>query len=142
MGEITISRYGRTRFWAVRDVSGELICVCVYKRGAMEVARRLGAGLSYCLQDASPWPETPAEPAREPVRALPMAADQGEDPGSGSDRRLRAGDEDSLKNPWTISPSHPSETQVRCEDSTDNERKTHEEQHGIEEGSDPKGPEG
>jgi hypothetical protein len=81
---------------------------------AREGERRLGAGLSYCLRDASPLRETPAELAREPVRALPMAADQGEDPGSGSDRRLRAGGEDSLKNPWTISPSHPSETQVRA----------------------------
>jgi hypothetical protein len=40
---VTVSKYGRTRFWAVRDGGGELICVCVYKRGAMEVARRLGA---------------------------------------------------------------------------------------------------
>jgi hypothetical protein len=71
MGEITISRYGRTRFWAVRDVSGELICVCVYKRGAMEVARRLGAGLSYCLGDASPLRETPPQPARDGLRDLP-----------------------------------------------------------------------
>ena len=139
---VTVSKYGRTRFWAVRDGGGELICVCVYKRGAMEVARRLGAGLSYCLQDASPLRETPAEPARELLRALPMAGDQGEDPGFGSERRLGAGGEDSLKNPWTISPSHPSETQVRCEDSPDNERKTDEEQCRIEERSDPEGPEG
>jgi hypothetical protein len=78
MGEITISRYGRTRFWAVRDVSGELICVCVYKRGALEVARRLGAGLSYCLRDASPLrAEAPAEPARDGLRDLPNGPRQG-----------------------------------------------------------------
>ena len=73
MDSITVSRHKRTRFWAVRSVDGELICVCVYKRGAMEVARRLEAGSSYCLHDASPLPENPPEPAREPVRALPKA---------------------------------------------------------------------
>ena len=35
-----IEKYGR-RFWAVYDVDGTLICVTVYKRGAMEVVRRL-----------------------------------------------------------------------------------------------------
>jgi hypothetical protein len=38
-GSIRIKRYGR--FWEVRDAAGELICICVYKRGALEVARRL-----------------------------------------------------------------------------------------------------
>lgn len=37
---MSITRYGR--FWAVYD--GEfLVCVCVYKRGAEEVVRRLQA---------------------------------------------------------------------------------------------------
>jgi hypothetical protein len=36
---VTISKRGR--FWAVHDEAGELICICVYKRGALEVARRL-----------------------------------------------------------------------------------------------------
>jgi hypothetical protein len=31
------------RYWAVRDSDGSLICLCVYKRGAMEVLRRLQA---------------------------------------------------------------------------------------------------
>lgn len=31
------------RFWAVRDSSGALVCVTVYKRGAKEVVRRLCA---------------------------------------------------------------------------------------------------
>jgi hypothetical protein len=39
---MTITRYKRTRFWAVYDASGSLICICVYKKGAEEVARRLG----------------------------------------------------------------------------------------------------
>jgi len=37
----TVTRYGQGRFWAVRDSAGELVCVCVYKRGAQEVIRRL-----------------------------------------------------------------------------------------------------
>jgi len=35
-----IERYKR-RFWAVRDPDGSLVCVCVYKKGAKEVVRRL-----------------------------------------------------------------------------------------------------
>jgi hypothetical protein len=36
-----IERYGKTRYWAVRDADGTLVCLCVYKRGALEVVRRL-----------------------------------------------------------------------------------------------------
>lgn len=35
-----ITKYGR--YWAVYDQAGALVCVCVYKRGATEVKRRLG----------------------------------------------------------------------------------------------------
>ena len=38
---MTVSRYKATRFWAVLDGAGALVCVCVYKRGAEEVIRRL-----------------------------------------------------------------------------------------------------
>jgi hypothetical protein len=38
---MTITRYGR--YWAVLDADGSLICLCVYKRGALEVLRRLQA---------------------------------------------------------------------------------------------------
>jgi len=41
MDSFSISKHGHSRFWAVRDAAGELVCVCVYKRGAVEVARRL-----------------------------------------------------------------------------------------------------
>ncbi|HOW68822.1 MAG TPA: hypothetical protein P5186_29380 [Candidatus Paceibacterota bacterium] len=41
MSQFTVTRYGQGRFWAVRDTTGELVCVCVYKRGAVEVIRRL-----------------------------------------------------------------------------------------------------
>jgi hypothetical protein len=36
-----IARYQHTRYWAVYASDGALICVCVYKRGALEVLRRL-----------------------------------------------------------------------------------------------------
>jgi len=38
-----IERYGNTRYGAVRDSDGSLICLCVYKRGALAVLRRLQA---------------------------------------------------------------------------------------------------
>ncbi len=31
----------RGRYWAVYDGAGALVCLAVYKRGAVEVARRL-----------------------------------------------------------------------------------------------------
>lgn len=37
--KMAIEKHGR--FWAVRDESGELVCITVYKRGAKEVIRRL-----------------------------------------------------------------------------------------------------
>lgn len=36
----TIKRRGK--FWEVIDAEGELVCLTVYKRGAVEVVRRLG----------------------------------------------------------------------------------------------------
>lgn len=35
----TIDRYGR--HWQVLDALGQIVCVTVYKRGALEVVRRL-----------------------------------------------------------------------------------------------------
>ena len=37
-----VLRYKR-RYWAVYDARGDLIVVCLYKKGAMEVKRRLDA---------------------------------------------------------------------------------------------------
>jgi hypothetical protein len=37
---MTIRKYGG-RYWALYDDAGELVCVCLYKRGAAEVLRRL-----------------------------------------------------------------------------------------------------
>jgi hypothetical protein len=36
---MTITPYGR--YWAVYDAENVLVCVCLYKRGAQEVVRRL-----------------------------------------------------------------------------------------------------
>ena len=69
MGSITVNRHKHTRFWAVRSGAGELICVCVYKRGALEVARRLETQHSFCLRDAPPPADPP--PKKGPVRERP-----------------------------------------------------------------------
>jgi hypothetical protein len=37
---MTIRKYGG-RYWALYDDAGELVCVCLYKKGAAEVLRRL-----------------------------------------------------------------------------------------------------
>jgi hypothetical protein len=36
-----ISRWKNGRFWSLTDARGELVCVCVYKKGASEVKRIL-----------------------------------------------------------------------------------------------------
>jgi hypothetical protein len=36
---MSIRKYGR--YWAVYDTAGTLVCVCLYKKGAQEVLRRL-----------------------------------------------------------------------------------------------------
>ena len=41
MNAFAVTKHGHSRFWAVRDPAGELVCICLYKRGAVEVARRL-----------------------------------------------------------------------------------------------------
>ena len=35
-----IEKYGK--YWVVYDEAGELVCVCVYKKGAEEVVKRIG----------------------------------------------------------------------------------------------------
>ena len=41
---LDIGKYKHSRFWAVREggPSGKLVCLCVYRKGAREVVRRLG----------------------------------------------------------------------------------------------------
>ncbi len=50
MEQFRVERYGQTRFFAVYDATNALICVCVYRKGATEVARRLQA-----LDEAQRW---------------------------------------------------------------------------------------
>ncbi len=38
-----IERYRNTRNWVVLDTDGSLVCLCVYRKGAREVVRRLQA---------------------------------------------------------------------------------------------------
>ena len=53
---MTVKKHGR--YWKVLDAEGALICMTVYKRGALEVVRRLQA-----LDDAQRWVDVngPAE---------------------------------------------------------------------------------
>ncbi|MBM3223564.1 MAG: hypothetical protein FJZ47_07165 [Candidatus Tectomicrobia bacterium] len=47
-----IARYGKTRYWAVYD-GATLVCVCLYKKGALEVVQRLQG-----LDAAQQWQNT------------------------------------------------------------------------------------
>jgi hypothetical protein len=38
---MSIRKYGR--YWGVYDAAGVLVCVCLYKKGATEVVRRLSS---------------------------------------------------------------------------------------------------
>ena len=61
MKTFTLTKHGHSRFWAVRDSDGQLVCVCVYRRGAQEVIRR--------LEEAEPrgheFPKSPLDTLRE-----------------------------------------------------------------------------
>ena len=57
-----IEKYGKTRYWALRDTTGELVCLCVYRKGAEAVMRRLqtldkkvqqGQKMSHAREDRS-----------------------------------------------------------------------------------------
>ena len=39
---MAIERYQKGKYWAVYDEQAKLICLTVYKKGAVEVSRRLG----------------------------------------------------------------------------------------------------
>jgi hypothetical protein len=53
---MSIRKYGRS--WALYDAAGELVCICLYKKGAAEVLRR--------LQQMPPLPAPPG-----PTRSKP-----------------------------------------------------------------------
>jgi hypothetical protein len=44
-----IATYGKTRYWAVIDAAGTLVCLCVYQRGVTEVVRCLMAAIATLL---------------------------------------------------------------------------------------------
>lgn len=44
LGDYSVQRRGR--FWAVLDAAESLVCLTVYKRGAIEVIRRLSSSNS------------------------------------------------------------------------------------------------
>ncbi len=48
---MTIRKQGR--YWAVLDANGALVCLCVYRKGAAEVVRRLQG-----LDAAQQWQDT------------------------------------------------------------------------------------
>ena len=50
---MSIRKYGR--YWALYDDAGELVCICLYKKGATEVLRRL---------QQLPAPPVPPTPTR------------------------------------------------------------------------------
>jgi hypothetical protein len=45
-----ITRYGKTRYWAVYASDGALVCITVYRKGAVEVVRRLKQALEVTQQ--------------------------------------------------------------------------------------------
>ena len=58
---MSLSRYGR--HWAVYDQSGALVCLCVYKKGAHEVIRRMeasAAAIREVVEAASAYAATAA----------------------------------------------------------------------------------
>jgi hypothetical protein len=42
-GGFVVKKQHGSRYWMVIDPAGELVCLTVYKKGAMEVVRRLAA---------------------------------------------------------------------------------------------------
>ena len=60
----TVERYRKTRFFAVHDPAGTLVCVCVSKRGATAVAALLQA-----RDDAQRWVDAngPAQEVAAPA---------------------------------------------------------------------------
>ncbi len=80
MTGFTVTKHGQSRFWAVHDPAGELVCVCVYKRGAVEVIRRLESAppASLILHEAPAQipMETLGHSPRATVASLTIGAEQ------------------------------------------------------------------
>jgi hypothetical protein len=54
---MSIRKYGR--YWALYDDAGELVCICLYKKGAAEALKRL---------QQHPAPPAPPTPVRHKPR--------------------------------------------------------------------------
>lgn len=48
-----VARHKNSRYWAVKEEDGTLLCVCVYRRGAVNLVRRMRRLLSPDAEDAS-----------------------------------------------------------------------------------------
>lgn len=60
------------RFWAVTDAAGQLVCLTVYRKGAQEVLRRLGAVEGpAALGAAEPAPKVARPGTRSHARKTP-----------------------------------------------------------------------
>jgi hypothetical protein len=64
-----MKRYRKTRYWAVVDAADTLVCLCVYRKGAEEVIKRLQD-----LDNAQQWVDIngPAEDVAGDVVDCPM----------------------------------------------------------------------
>lgn len=62
-----IARY--KRFWAVYEASGDLLCVCVYKKGAQAVLTRLTPSGGTPLLPPAPKRPQPARTRKERYHA-------------------------------------------------------------------------
>lgn len=66
------------RFWAVTDAAGQLVCLTVYRKGAQEVLRRLGAVEGPAvLGTAEPAPKVPRPGGRPRARKTPYRLETG-----------------------------------------------------------------
>ena len=66
------------RFWAVTDAAGQLICLTVYRKGAQEVLRRLGAVEdTAALGTAEPVPRVARPSAHPHARKKPYRLETG-----------------------------------------------------------------
>ncbi len=70
------------RFWAVTDAAGQLVCLTVYRKGAQEVLRRLGAVEGPAVKVARPG-------ARPNARKTPYRLEAGRQIEAGRQQRRR-----------------------------------------------------
>ena len=78
------------RFWAVTDAAGQLVCLTVYRKGAQEVLRRLGAVEGpAALGTAEPALKVARPGARPNARKTPYRLEAGRQIEAGRQQRRR-----------------------------------------------------